>query len=209
MKKSSVSNFEILGAPIGDLIFCAKRFGAHKHADALVQVVDVGAVDPQVALLLLRQCGGFCKLVHLARSNPPAFIGEALQLFDDNVCRCFSECTAIDTLSRGGVGLLILSEHSSAAYISSLCASDVCSAFCKHLAESIKEFNELVSSDNALVSDHLDVVIMYQRSLSGKIENHNLSVLLDNLKACLVPISLPHAAAWLSAIPSLRLNLHL
>ena len=28
MKKSSVSNFEILGAPIGDLIFCAK-FVAH------------------------------------------------------------------------------------------------------------------------------------------------------------------------------------
>ena len=69
MKKSSVPNFEILG----DIIFCAKFF-AHKCANAsklLEQLEDVGAVDPQVALLLLRQCGSFCKLVHLARSTPP------------------------------------------------------------------------------------------------------------------------------------------
>ena len=103
-------------------------FFAHKRADAsklLVQLEDVGAVDLQVALLLLRQCGGFCKLVHLARSTPPppppqALIGEALQFFDDDVRRCFSECTAIDTpnftwqhaqlsLSRGGLGFRSLS----------------------------------------------------------------------------------------------------
>ena len=70
MKRSSVPtcNFEILVAPIGDIIFCAKFF-AHKRANAsmmLEQLEDAGAVDPQVALLLLRQCGGFCKLVHLA-----------------------------------------------------------------------------------------------------------------------------------------------
>ena len=60
--------------------------------------------------------------------------------------------------------------------------------------------------------DHLDVV-MHQRSLSGKIEDHDLSVLLDKVslpdKARLLSISSPHAAAWLSVIPSLRLNLHL
>ena len=66
----------------------------------LEQLEDMGAIDPQVALLLLRQCGGFCKLVHLARSTPPpppALIGEALQFFDDDVRRCFSQCNAIDT----------------------------------------------------------------------------------------------------------------
>ena len=66
------------------------------HRNAL-QLVDVGAVDPQVALLLLRQCASFYKLVHLARSTPPAFISEALQFFDNDVHHCFSECTAIDT----------------------------------------------------------------------------------------------------------------
>ena len=41
MKKSSVPNFEILGAPIGDIIFCAKFF-AHKCADASKLLLTVG-----------------------------------------------------------------------------------------------------------------------------------------------------------------------
>ena len=56
---NSAPNFEILGAPIG--VFCAK-FVACKRAGVsklLVQLVDVSAVDRQLALLLLRQCGGF------------------------------------------------------------------------------------------------------------------------------------------------------
>ena len=120
----------------------------------------------------------WCTLLYL----PSALIGEALQFSDDDVRRCFSKCTAIDTpnvawqqaqlsLSRGCLGLRSLSEHSSAAYISSLSASGVCSSSCKHLAESIKDLNELVSSDDALVLDHLDVVMyMYQRSLSAKLK---------------------------------------
>ena len=72
MKRSNVPHLEILGAPIGDLIFCAKSV-AQKCASALKllnQLSEVGSADPQVALLLLRQCGGFCKLVHLSRSTP-------------------------------------------------------------------------------------------------------------------------------------------
>ena len=40
MKKSSVPNFEILGAPIGDIIFCAKFF-AHKCADASMLLIHM------------------------------------------------------------------------------------------------------------------------------------------------------------------------
>ena len=61
MKVSRVPNLEILGAPIGDPIFCAK-FLAQKRADAaklLSQLAEVGAEDPQVAFLLLRQCAAF------------------------------------------------------------------------------------------------------------------------------------------------------
>ena len=65
-----------------------------------------------------------------------------------------------------------LSKQSSAVYISSLSASGVCSPSCKQLAEAIKDVNEFVSSDDALVLDHLDVV-MHQRSLSGKIKDHH------------------------------------
>ena len=62
MKRSNVPYLEILGAPLGDLIFCAKII-AQIRAIALKllnQLSEVGSVDPQVALLLLRQCGGSC-----------------------------------------------------------------------------------------------------------------------------------------------------
>ena len=79
-------------------------------------------------MLLLRQCGGFCRLIHLARTIPPSLAGDALSLFDDEVWQCFAECTAVDTpdftwqqaqlsLSRGGLGLRRVSYHSPAAYL--------------------------------------------------------------------------------------------
>ncbi|KAL5515630.1 hypothetical protein EMCRGX_G000825 [Ephydatia muelleri] len=82
MKRQHDPNVEILGAPIGDVIFCAK-FLAQKRAKAvrlLSQVVEVGSIDPQIALLLLRQCASFCKLVHVARSTPPSLVSEGLAL---------------------------------------------------------------------------------------------------------------------------------
>ena len=83
MKKSNALNFEILGVPIGDQIFCAK-FIAEKRANAskLLVLKEVVSVDSQVALLLLRQCGGFCRMVHIARCTPPSVALEGLQLFD-------------------------------------------------------------------------------------------------------------------------------
>ena len=84
MKRSNVPHLEILGAPIGDLIFCAKIV-AQKRASILItlltQLSEVGSADPQVALLLLRQCGGFCKLVHLSRSTPSSLVADALRLY--------------------------------------------------------------------------------------------------------------------------------
>eukprot|EP00731_Ephydatia_muelleri_P002900 Em0001g2900a len=80
MKRSNVPHFEILEAPIGDLVFCAK-FVAQKQSEAsklLQQLEAVGSIDPQGALLLLRQ------------------FKEAFALFDDRVQQCFSECTAVD-----------------------------------------------------------------------------------------------------------------
>ena len=59
MKRSNVPHFEILGAPIGDLVFCAK-FVVQKQSEAsklLQQLEAVGSIDPQVALLLLDNVG--------------------------------------------------------------------------------------------------------------------------------------------------------
>ena len=79
--------------------FCAKYI-AQKRTDAsklLQQLAQVGSSDPHLAMLLLRQCGGFCRLIHLARTIPPSLAGDAFSLFDDEVRQCFAECTVVDT----------------------------------------------------------------------------------------------------------------
>ena len=84
MKQSSDPNLEI---PIGDAEFCSAVLD-RKRSEArflLKRLEDVGQVDPQVALVLTRLCGGYCKLVHLARAIPPSFSQSVLQMFDQDV----------------------------------------------------------------------------------------------------------------------------
>ena len=116
MKQSHQPNIEILGIPIGDLDFCT-TFISHKHGLAkqlMLQIEEVGALDPQVALMLLRTCSGFCKLSHLAHATPPSLSVKALELFDQDVRSCLSQSTSVDltdvswnqaqlSLSRGGL----------------------------------------------------------------------------------------------------------
>ena len=100
----------------------------------LDKLEEVGAINPHVALTLIRLCGGFCRLNHLVRATPPSLSAKALEMFDEDVRRCFSASTGIDasdaawqqaqlSLSRGGLGLRSLSHHASAAFISSLSSS--------------------------------------------------------------------------------------
>ena len=69
MKAYDKPNIEILGVAIGDLDFCSSFISAKRmEARALLsQLERVGMIDPQVALVLLHLCGGFCKLAHLAQ----------------------------------------------------------------------------------------------------------------------------------------------
>ena len=95
---SNLPHFEILGAPIGDYLYCANFISSKRQQAArlLSRLEGVARIDPQVALLLLRICAGFCKLVHLARTTPPRLASESLLLFDDDVRHCFSSCAVID-----------------------------------------------------------------------------------------------------------------
>ena len=72
IKSSQVPHFEILGAPIGDFLFCSKFIASrHKIASKLLsKLEEVASIDPQVALILLCLCAGFCKMVHVARTTP-------------------------------------------------------------------------------------------------------------------------------------------
>ena len=177
MKRFTSPHIEILGAPIGDIIFCGK-FVAQKRAEArhlLTQLEEVGSVDPQVALLLLRLCGSFCRLVHLARSTPPSLIVDGL---DNDVRHCFAECTMVDTsdaawqqaqlsLSRGGLGLRRLSLHSPAAYIASAVASDCSSPQSKHLLHAIDLFNASVPTTDELTITSITTSNLTQKLLNG------------------------------------------
>ena len=98
MKISFALNFEILGVPIGDPIFCAKSIAEKRaYASKMLELLkEVGSVDTQVALLLLRQCGGFCQMVHIAKCTPPSVALEGLHLFDEEVRQTFSDSMCID-----------------------------------------------------------------------------------------------------------------
>eukprot|EP00731_Ephydatia_muelleri_P021595 Em0014g186a len=223
MKVSHEPNFEVLGAPIGDPIFCAK-FLAQRRAKAaklLSQLVTVGSLDPQVALLLLHQCAGYCKLVHLARSTPPSLISDCLALSDADIRHCFSECTGIDTadndwlqvqlsLGRGGLGLHSLAPHSPAASLikaGSLILSDY------YALESINIFNDIVPPVYTISGYLLLHSTLSQKDLSARLENYQFEQLLFQSspanRARLLSVSSHHAASWLSVIPSVGLNLHL
>ncbi|KAL5481393.1 hypothetical protein EMCRGX_G021541 [Ephydatia muelleri] len=180
LKVSNLPHFEILGCPIGDYIYCA-NFIASKRLQArklLLQLKDVAATDPQVALTLLRLCGSFCRLSYLARSTPTDLVLEAFKLFDDDIHHCFMDCIGFATsdeawcqaqlgLNSGGLGLRSLSLHSSSAYIASVCSSGVVDSEDIHLTNAIDHFNSHVSpieklSVNFIISSpvylHLDPI---------------------------------------------------
>ena len=48
----------------------------------MIIIIKLKKTDPQVALLLLHQCGAFCKMVHLAHS-PPLMLWQVQ-------CRCMT-----------------------------------------------------------------------------------------------------------------------
>ena len=114
----------------------------------LKALVDVSTVDLHVAFSLLRMCGGYCKLVHLARATPPSHCADYLKLFDEEVRLCFTSCIAVDvpdpnwqqaqlSQSFGGLGFRSLALHCSAAFIASLASSGFGSADNIHMLQAI------------------------------------------------------------------------
>eukprot|EP00731_Ephydatia_muelleri_P038663 Em0851g2a len=138
----------------GEVAFCSS-FIASKRAAAstlLSSLVKLGSCDPQIALILLRMCGGFTKLVHVARSTPPSLALDELHAFDEQVRCTFTECQAIDTtdsswmqaqlsLSRGGLGLRSLAHHSNAAFIASISTAGLASPSDNFLADAVNSYN--------------------------------------------------------------------
>ena len=223
---SNIPNFKLLGVPIGDTAFCSS-FTARKCSSPLAQLShleDIGSSDPHVALILLRQCASFCKLIHLARGTPSSSMVEALKAYDLAVAICFTKCTGLDisvdawkqaqlSPRRGGLGLRPLSLHAPAAYISSLCSSDSATPSHPLLASTITLFNNCVPPPEAVSVQTLLSNLPTQRYLSDVIEESQFAILYNSIscanKARLLSVSSPHASAWLSVVPSEVMGLHL
>ena len=135
-------------------------------------------------------------------------------------CRCIGVDTS-DTVwqqaqpspSRGGFGYRSLSRHSSAAFISSLCSSGFGMHSSPHVNQVVEIFNSLVSSADVVSVESLLTTPVTQKSLSGKLGDHDINLLLNSSsvadKACLLSVFFPHAASWLSVVPSESLGLHM
>ena len=162
--------------------------------------------------------------MHLARSTPPSLIAEGLEYFDNDVRHCFALATAVDTtnsawkqaqlsLSRGGLGLCRLSEHSSACYIASLSMVGMCSETNQHLLNAIDKFNEHVSNEDTVTLEAIRETPCRQKVLLNKLDDSLFAQLFSKSslpdRARLLSVSSPHAAAWLSTAPSPGLNLQL
>ena len=198
-----------------------------KHA-AVKQLLSsqevVGAVDPHVVFTLLRICGGFCKLINLARTTPPLHTTKAFEI----LMPMYMYVSALHSvllwilliwhqarlsLSRGGLGLRSLAQHSLAAYIASLCTSGFGSQSQHHLASATQMFNSFLPPSEAINSEALLLTSVTQKSLSSKLDDHLFKVVLNMSsiadKAHLLSVSSPHAGSWLSVTPSEGLGLHL
>ena len=160
-------------------------------AQALLDSI-AGLNDPQVALLLLRQCASFGKLVYSARSTKFDHHMSALSHFDTSVRACFDTFTGIHTsdsqwaratlpIRSGGIGLRSLSSHAAAAYLASRSA---CHSLCKDLdPQHTWEVEDVTSSAYAAVAHVNSVVAVEDRlqtSVPDKVQQKSISSSIDS-----------------------------
>ena len=157
----------LLGGAIGGPLFCDQHAAQERVAKAaeVMQAISELA-DTQTALLLLRRCASFCKVVFAAHVTPPALHARAMQDFDNRVRACLEELGGLPLsqaawqqaslkIASGGLGLRSAARHSSAAYVASVSST---AASCQQLdanyrvdlAHAVQVFNACVPAGRAL-----------------------------------------------------------
>eukprot|EP00731_Ephydatia_muelleri_P017175 Em0010g273a len=190
VRYSLLPNLDILGAPIGDYLHCSKIITGRcaEPRRLLSGLVDVAAVDLQVAVTLLCMCGSFCRMVHIARVTPPSLASDALSSFDEEVKQCFTMCSAIN----------VTNDAWSQAQLGPKFGQAV--------------INTQVSLSNTISVNSVQDPTIPQKVLSGMIQAH-FHILLESSspanRAHLLSVAAPHVSSWLSVVPSPGLGLHL
>ena len=183
--------FEILGASVGDKDFCENYTrGKVEKATQLLQQISC-IEDPQVALRLLRNCAGVCKITHNMRMVPTHFHPAALKEFDKEVQNTFCKTTGLlpdrdqwQQACRGfkhaGLGLRGASLHGEAAYLASTCASrDKCHKLLQafslnadsdtsHFGVNLAAYNAKLPPGNQLTPQN--ILTHTQKQLSDKLD---------------------------------------
>ncbi len=189
-------NFELLGGPIGTPEFCNNH--TQERVDKACKLLkELGELpDPQVALLLLRYCASFGKLVYSTRVVPHHHHASALSNFDQEVHTCLETFLSANfsqdewtlaTLSSklGGLGLRSARRHSCAAFLASRTA---CQTLCQDLdpnhtldaasptsaaTAALTAYNAAVDADARL--DALPADGLRQKELSTALDNTTLT----------------------------------
>ena len=219
--------FELLGGPIGSQDFCNDHT-QDRVTKATKLLSALGELpNPQLALLLLRHCASFGKLVFSTRVVPHRAHSAALRSFDIAVHECFESfmcCGVSDeewtlaTLSTklSGLGLRSTEKHSSAAFLASRSA---CHSLCTKLdpdhvweisdrdsaaAHALSDYNSNVAEDDRLPTQLDDPP--RQRQLSHALDARTRARLQEtsdtSRRAHMELTSVENAGQWLHTTPS-------
>ena len=224
-------NFEFLGCPIGTPEHCrahtAKRVG--KACELLRAIGELP--DPAVALILLRHCASFGKLVYSARVVPHTFHATTMASFDEAVRDCLESflCTSIAaddwklaslSTKSCGLGLRHTSVHCSAAFLASgqntrtLCRK-LDPAYTQQLDNPTSPASLATAGFNSLVTpeDQLEPIPdgHSQRELSCRVDSKALqdmratAALGDSARRAHLEVTgAPRAGTWLHTKPSIN-----
>ena len=177
-----------------------------------------------MAFSLLRMSGSYFKLVYLTRATLPSLCADSLKSFDEDIRLCFTSCLAVDVPNShrqqaqlsprfGDLGFRSLALHSSAAFISSLASSELCSPDDIHMHQAVTRFNTLVSPQDSITIGTILASPPLQKALLKTLDDHTFQSLLSSSspvnKTRIHSISAPHAGSWISVLPSTGLDLHL
>ena len=216
-------NFDLLGAPIGDAVYCAEYMKTYTAKRVERLLAALGTLrDPQVVHFLVKCCASMCKVVHLLRTVPPHLCSQPLQDFDQKLRSAYSKGVGVlfgeaawNQLvlpgGFGGAGLRQASAHASAAYVASASACAKADSWSVSEAEGWSAAVDDLVSRTECTHEQLVETLSNQKTLSAYVDEALWNALYTSSsskdKARLWSVRATSAASWLSVVPSEVLNL--
>jgi hypothetical protein len=222
------ANCSILGVPIGDAAYCDKWVldNAVEKARALVSNLSLLSGNSQLCYLLLRFCLSFSKMVFYIRNTPVGSLFLSPMTFDSVIKNAFlanfpfnlsnDATTQLQLrIANGGLGLRKSNLHHPAAFYSSLGTS------LPLIADIIRQDApyslSLLDKAKAKCSESLPEGFQFncyqQAYYSRAIDDYQKKKLFDSMstsdQARMQSVSAPHASAFLSVPPIVRLGWNL